>query len=84
MSSPERLVDLVAGDGRPGPAHIAVLAMIVSGFLAWCWTRFRAEEERRRLALESRLAEWRVRDITWSAMRQMLDAAREGVGERRR
>ncbi|MBA3617997.1 MAG: hypothetical protein H0W56_00065 [Acidothermales bacterium] len=54
------------------PVIVVVLGLVALAV----WSTYRAEAERFRIAQEVQLADWRLKQLSRAAMRQMLDEAR--------
>ena len=56
-------------------AVVALLALVVVAVLSW--PVIEAVRERQRVEQETRIAEWRLRQIAQAAMQRLLDEARQ-------
>jgi len=56
---------------------ILLVVVLVVGIVGLAvWSAYSAEQERLRVAQEVRLADWQLKQMSRTAMRQMLDEAR--------
>lgn len=55
-------------------ALVVLLAVVVAAVLTW--PVFEAVRERQRVEQETRMAEWRLRQLAQAAMQRLLDEAR--------
>ncbi|MBL0002495.1 MAG: hypothetical protein IPP00_00295 [Actinomycetales bacterium] len=56
-------------------AVVALLALVVVAVLSW--PVIEAVRERQRVEQETRIAEWRLRQLAQAAMQRLLDEARQ-------
>lgn len=56
-------------------ALVVLLAVVVAAVLTW--PVFEAVRERQRVEQETRMAEWRLRQLAQAAMQRLLDEARQ-------